>query len=620
MEPQTFLEHYRVNKDYDGSPREISRSGPVVFYQGKDERSGAPVSVALLPIASVAAAERESFEEKARAALQLDHMNTARLLAFGAEGEQFAFVSELSRGETLEAWVTANEPMPPEAVLRVALQVVNALNAVRSYGLTHRAIRPSNLVIVPGQTAEGGWPFVKLTNFGLPGLKDDGAVSAFSSPEQIESSTSDFRSEIYSLGATMCFLLTGAFYAEEPRSQARRLARPLRKLIVPMLSKDPDERPSDPVLFERALRKCLQTVERRQVWARKFGIPPIEVRPLWKKRTAPSDRLTTVPVPLLAALSAEPPLPAGAASAPEELAPKLWRSGEESTFDDKARSWISRPGLAWAVVLLALLALAAVLLPAPVSLLLRGNRDVSQIGVPVGVPPRSVTTPPPTNAIPPTVAQAGSVTANAVKPAVSPKVVAASSPVPASPKPPPADSSSGPNVAANSPPAALPPPAEGPQTVWERAAGRGAYPRIAQQNETAPVAPETDVPSDEVAPPPNESASPNLHPSKPGTSGTANHATKNPGRPVTGHPDHRIARTPSYGSSRSARPYIYEPGRSRYAHVAPDGSVILRFPDGQTFILPPLPGYYYRGQYRIHHDRVTEGRPWFLPPGYDPGD
>ena len=52
--------------------------------------------------------------------------------------------------------------MPPDAVLRVAAQVVSALSAASFHRLTHRAIQPSNLLIVPGPTPEGGWPFIKL--------------------------------------------------------------------------------------------------------------------------------------------------------------------------------------------------------------------------------------------------------------------------------------------------------------------------------------------------------------------------------------------------------------------------------------------------------------------------
>src|SRR5207302_8168459 len=140
---------------------------------------------------------------------------------------------------------------------------------------------PANLVIVTGRTAEGGWPFVKLIHFALSGLKSaprhaepDVSASEFASPEQLLQGKVDFRSEIYSLGATMCFLLTGVFYSAQPRSpQTKRFARPFRKLIVKTLADDPNDRPQDPVLFAQELRACLAKVERRQALLQKLGMP-----------------------------------------------------------------------------------------------------------------------------------------------------------------------------------------------------------------------------------------------------------------------------------------------------------------------------------------------------------
>ena len=111
--------------------------------------------------------------------------------------------------------------MTPDAVVRIGLQVVSAFAAAMFHGLTHRSVQPSNLMIVPGANPDGEWPFVKLLNFGLAGLKlyseenEPRELIAtiapqFASPEQLEHRTVDFRSEIFSLGATMCFLLTGA--------------------------------------------------------------------------------------------------------------------------------------------------------------------------------------------------------------------------------------------------------------------------------------------------------------------------------------------------------------------------------------------------------------------------
>jgi len=271
----------------------------------------------------------------------LDHMNVAKVSAFGVEDDHFVFVSEYLEGEALDSWIAANGPMALDAVLRIALQVVSALSAASFYELTHRAIRPSNLMIVPGPTAEGGWPFVKLINFGLAGSNADsqGGEAQFVSPEQLQYGTVDFRSEIYSLGATMCFLLTGAAPSAGtiPLQQLSRFPTRVRNLLAQMLRNNPDERPQDPVGFAEEIRECLLRVERRQVLARRFGIPLVSIIP----RT--SERPHRVP----------------------------------------------RRALALAALALTLAALAAILLAEPIRTVLHRNRTTKAIGVPIGVPEAS---------------------------------------------------------------------------------------------------------------------------------------------------------------------------------------------------------------------------------------
>src|SRR5438105_5908041 len=283
MERTTFAEHYRICAKGDGSLRELSRTGGAITYKAKDIRSGEPVALKLIPIASVDPAAREQFEEQARAAQLLDHMNVAKVSGFGVEDDHFVFVSGYLEGEALDSWIAANGPMALDAVLRIALQVVSALSAASFYELTHRAIRPSNLMIVPGPTAEGGWPFVKLINFGLAGSNADsqGGEAQFVSPEQLQYGTVDFQSEIYSLGATMCFLLTGAAPSAGtiPLQQLSRFPTRVRNLLAQMLRNNPDERPQDPVGLAEEIRECLLRVERRQALARRLGVPLVSIIP-----------------------------------------------------------------------------------------------------------------------------------------------------------------------------------------------------------------------------------------------------------------------------------------------------------------------------------------------------
>jgi serine/threonine protein kinase len=300
MERTTFLGHYRISTNHDQAPRELSRAGAAITYKAKDTRSGEPVSLKLIPITSIDPETLEQFEEQARAAQHLHHINIAKVLDFGKEAEHFVYVSEHLEGETLDSWIAEHGPMPPDAVLRIAAQVVSALSAASFHRLVYRSITPSNLLIVPGPTADGGWPLVKLMDFGSSGPKPDSHGGAtpekdfsntrqFASPEQLQHGTVDFRSEIYSLGATMYFLLTGIAPRPKMRLQhLRQFPKALRNLLTHMLRANPDRRPQDPVALAEAIRECLVKIERRQAFARRLGIPPAAIIPgKWRMPSTP---------------------------------------------------------------------------------------------------------------------------------------------------------------------------------------------------------------------------------------------------------------------------------------------------------------------------------------------
>src|SRR5438128_3787745 len=303
-----FSENYSVCLNDDGSPREIARNGPVVTYKAIGYDSGRVVAMQLIPLASIDEVERVRFEENARRTQRLDNTNLARVFDVGIEHDHFVFVSEYLEGETAEAWVRAHGPMPADAVLRIGLQVMNALAAAATQSLTHRSIQPANLMILPGVASDGGWPRVKLLNFGLAGLKVHSDESGtheivpsmppeFSSPEQLENKPVDFRSDIFSLGAAMWFLLTGSAPSALPTTESGpRLSAPagavprfVLNLVSRILRTNPEERPQDPAAFAEKMHACLQKAERQTAFTRSFGPPPaittISIRE--KKRVAP---------------------------------------------------------------------------------------------------------------------------------------------------------------------------------------------------------------------------------------------------------------------------------------------------------------------------------------------
>jgi serine/threonine protein kinase len=295
MAETIYLGHYRVCTNDQGAPDEVSRSGAAVNYKAVDLRSGELVMLQLIPLAAIDPSTGEQFEQRARTVEKLDHINIAKLHETGIDQDRFVMASEYLAGETADSWVITHGPMAPDAVFRTALQIVRAIAAAAFHGLTHRAIQPANIMLLPDAAPEGGGPLVKLLNFGVAGValhseSDEARELApslppqFASPEQLRGGEIDFRSEIYSLGATMCFLLAGAVPLASGRNvrarlralpELRRTPRRLRKLLGNMLEEDPNRRPQDPVVLEKEIQKALGIAPTHQIVRALTPVAPV---------------------------------------------------------------------------------------------------------------------------------------------------------------------------------------------------------------------------------------------------------------------------------------------------------------------------------------------------------
>src|SRR5512132_2756519 len=290
MERTTFLKNYRIRLQYDGTPYEPASAGPATSYEAVDERTGEPVSVMLIPAASIDPTEREGTEEQISWAQKLRHVNIAKVLDFGREGDDYAYVSERLEGETLASGVRSHEPMPADAVLRVGEQLTSVLSSAGFHRLPYPPLQPSDIMLVPGQTAEGSWPLVKVTNFGLPELMarpepqliesdvpDKAAAGEqVTNDQQFSEPTKDIRSEIYSLGVTLYFLLTGVALSAEALQHGPKFSgfpKPLRALLGRLLHRDPDQRPKDLLVVTEMIRESLGKIERRRSLSDRYGIP-----------------------------------------------------------------------------------------------------------------------------------------------------------------------------------------------------------------------------------------------------------------------------------------------------------------------------------------------------------
>jgi serine/threonine protein kinase len=219
--PETVtFDHYEVLTRDDGSLHELGRGAMGITYKAFDTNLGMPVALKVISgnwLNSDVA--RQRFIREARSAAKLRHRHVASVFHLGTEGEAYFYAMEFIDGETVDALIKRQGPLHPKLALQIAAQVARALNAAQPHGLVHRDIKPANLMLV----REDDEVMVKVIDFGLaksslPGEEESATVSLggfvgtphFASPEQLEEREIDVRSDIYSLGVTLWYMLAWA--------------------------------------------------------------------------------------------------------------------------------------------------------------------------------------------------------------------------------------------------------------------------------------------------------------------------------------------------------------------------------------------------------------------------
>jgi serine/threonine protein kinase/tetratricopeptide (TPR) repeat protein len=284
---------YEIERREDGSLYELGRGAMGVTYRAIDTPLQRKVALKIIRIgiAGRRAEAHERFMREARMAAALRHENIATVFQFGIREEtgQCFYAMELIEGETLEERVRRTGPLDARTTIHIAQQATAALDAAEKRGLIHRDLKPANLMLVNVDEAST----IKIIDFGLAkalntqadpmSLSRDGFVGtpAFASPEQFEHSALDVRSDIYSLGVTLWFALTGKTpfggrSVEEFRRAQKSDALPieqlkaahvpsrLRSLLKSMLALEPAARPGTHDLAAR-LRHCAAQASRERV-------------------------------------------------------------------------------------------------------------------------------------------------------------------------------------------------------------------------------------------------------------------------------------------------------------------------------------------------------------------
>ncbi|HSH00175.1 MAG TPA: serine/threonine-protein kinase, partial [candidate division Zixibacteria bacterium] len=278
IETGTQLGHYKIL-----GPAGAGGMGEV--YKATDLRLERTVAVKVLTSRVSHSTDIQArFEREAKVIASLNHPNICTLFDIGTHDGSDYLVMEYIEGESLDARITRGA-MPPEELLRVAIQIADALDKAHKQGLVHRDLKPGNVML----TKEGA----KLLDFGLAKLTGDSnsnpnfsaitqttpltgqgviiGTMHYMAPEQLEGKEADARSDIFSLGATLYEMATGrrAFSGEsqasliasvltktpEPISASQSLAPVmLDKVVSQCLAKDPDQRWQSAGDLKRALQ------------------------------------------------------------------------------------------------------------------------------------------------------------------------------------------------------------------------------------------------------------------------------------------------------------------------------------------------------------------------------
>ncbi|HEX6242736.1 MAG TPA: serine/threonine-protein kinase, partial [Polyangiales bacterium] len=195
----------------------LGTGGSATVYAAEQVGLKRVVAFKLYPLgAETSPALRERFEREAELLARVQHENVVAVFDSGRldDGSPYLVVQRL-QGQSLASHLASAGPLPLEEAVELALQVANALAALGAAGITHRDVKPDNLVLDP---LPDGRTLVKLVDFGIA-LSDEleGAGSSeglmgtphYMAPEQVSGAPIDARCDQYALGATLYEMLTG---------------------------------------------------------------------------------------------------------------------------------------------------------------------------------------------------------------------------------------------------------------------------------------------------------------------------------------------------------------------------------------------------------------------------
>ncbi|MBG0816934.1 serine/threonine protein kinase [Planomonospora sp. ID82291] len=250
---------------------------------GYDKRLDRPVAVKFIRTDKLPGGRPDQeliqrFVRESRITARLQHPGVPAVYDCGSDGDDLYMVMQLLDGCPVSSLLDEVEEVPVAWAAAIAAQVCSVLAVAHASSLVHRDLKPSNLMLCPDGT-------VKVLDFGvaaalsgtetrLTGTGVAVGTPQYMAPEQAESGATSPRSDLYSLGVVLDELLTsenqfaGATALASMRNHADKPPKPLRtrrrdapegleRLLLRLLAKEPEKRPSSAaVVYERLLDFC----------------------------------------------------------------------------------------------------------------------------------------------------------------------------------------------------------------------------------------------------------------------------------------------------------------------------------------------------------------------------
>ena len=257
----SIISHYRIVS-------KIGSGGMGEVYLAQDTKLDRKVAIKFLNEEFSKDADKlNRFIQEAKAASALNHPNILTVYEIGETGDTNYIVTEFIDGKTLREHLSHKETLQLNAILKIGVQVSEALSAAHQAGIVHRDIKPENIMI----RKDG---YAKVLDFGLAKLSEPGAVAtgseaasedatkvqinttpgmvmgtvSYMSPEQARGNPTDARTDIWSLGVVLYEMLSGKLpFAGET----------VNHTIVAILEKEPLHLENVPGELQRIVRKSL---------------------------------------------------------------------------------------------------------------------------------------------------------------------------------------------------------------------------------------------------------------------------------------------------------------------------------------------------------------------------